>query len=131
MRVNNVNNQPNFGIGHVGAISPNKEFMNLVKSAEVEIRAIGHPDSICEIFDQEFFPRLGQVCVMVIAKDANDLTIGGQGKGIAKTKEALLDLVREANNQLNQRFFDKSHAQITAKPEIDSVTGRPKLGLVK
>lgn len=130
MRVNNINNQTNFGIGHVGVTSPNKKFIEFVREAGTEIKAIGHSDPICEIFDQELFPRIGEVCVMVITKGANNSTISGQGKGIAKTKEALLDLVREANNQMNQRFFDKHYAQITAKPEFDSA-GRPKLSLIK
>jgi len=126
MRVNNITNQTNFGISHVGVTSPDKRFINLVKSAETEIKAINSSDPICEIFDQD----LGLVLVMVIAKDVCNSVISGGSKGIALTKKGLLKLVNEANNQMNQRFFDKYHAQIIAKPEIDSA-GRPKLSLVK
>lgn len=133
MQINNVNNQTNFGISHVGVTSPYKRFTELVKGAEAEIKAIGNSEPICEIFDQELHDKkIGQVCVAVITGGANGSTIGGWViKVIPRTKEALLELVEEANAKMNQKFFDLYHAQITAKPEIDSVTGRPKLSVVK
>lgn len=132
MKINNTSNKTNFGMKHVGFTSTKAKFINLVESAKADIMKTGHSESICEIFDQELFPiSIGKVAVVVMADGANNSTVAGWAKGVALTKKALLKLVEEANNQLNQRFFDKYYAQITAKPEIDSVTKRPKLEIVK
>lgn len=129
MKINNANNKTNFGISHVGVTSPNKRFIEFVRAAEAEIKAIGDDGSICGIFDQEIFPKFGQVCVMVIAKGDAE-TIAGGAKGLASTKEQLLEIIHVANNQMNQRFFNRYHGQVTAKPELD-VAGRPRLSVVK